>query len=306
MKKGLANAVVVICTHNPIIEKLRLAITAIENNNYGNFRLVIVDNASDNSSEIQMLCHSDIEYLYESRKGIAFARYLALKQAKRDELLIFVDDDNYISNTYIETAMHASRQYPDWGCFGGPSRKMHTLRFAKWKSPLFPYLGVSEKGSKILESESGLAWKELEPIGAGMCLHPDVVSAFLAGIRSEVDTYFNLGRSGQALLSGEDSYIARHTQVVGMKYGYHPNLELTHDILPKRLKISYLVKLLYAYGKSDVLLDKAIGALPLHPYPTSFFDAFNRTVYFLKKGPASGIIGLRQLGQYFESKTLAR
>lgn len=303
MEKKLSKAVVVICTHNPILERLRRVIRAIENNTHENFRLVLIDNASNNSSEIQVLCHSGIEYLHEPKKGVAFARYLALKQVQKNELLIFVDDDNYISSTYIEIALNASQAHPEWGCFGGPSLKADSLRFAKWKSSLLPYLGISERGSSVLESESGFTWTELEPIGAGMCLHPKVVNAFLVGIQENADPYFNLGRSGQLLLSGEDSYIARHSQIAKMKYGYHPNLELIHDINPERLKVSYLARLLYAYGKSDVILDRGLNVSPLHPYPTSLFQVLTRYFYFLNKGPEGGIVGLRQVGQYFESKT---
>jgi glycosyltransferase involved in cell wall biosynthesis len=290
---------VVICTHNPKIEKLRGVIECLNSNNSNLFRFLIIDNASDNSREIKALCNSE-SYLFEAIKGNSFARKLALEQLQENELLIFVDDDNYIGPNYIEVALVTARQHPDWGCFGGNSYASHELRIAKWKLSLLPYLAITNKGSEKLDEVATLSWSSLEPVGAGMCLRFEVRESFLNTLKSS-NVYFQLGRSGKNLLSGEDSYIARMTHFRRMKYGFNPNLRLIHDIKPERIGSIYLAKLLYSYGKSDVILDQALSIKPSYPYPPNLIEAVGRYFYYLRKGRAGAILGLRQLGQYVAS-----
>jgi hypothetical protein len=134
-----------------------------------------------------------------------------------------------------------------------------------------------------------------------MCLRPEVVLLCLSAIES-FPTYFELGRSGVNLLSGEDSFIARHTAKLNLKYGYFPDLKIIHDIKPSRLKFGYLAKLLYSYGISDVILNSAMKIAPDYPYPNNLLECMGRYLYIAKKNPLGFIIGLRQLGQFSQSK----
>jgi len=293
---------VVVCTHNPIIEKLSRVIKCIdENRKTSDFRLVIIDNASNNSGEIQNLCNGSTEYFYEGQKGNSHARYRALKMLRRDELLIFVDDDNYIAPNFVEQVTRISAMHPECGCFGGRSYPSPYLKRARWKIDLLPYLGIIDRGSEVKLGDATLNWNNLEPIGAGMCVRPEVVKVCLDSIEKQ-DSYFELGRAGTSLLSGEDSFIARQTTKLNLQYGYFPDLKLIHDIKPERLRLVYLAKLLYGYGKSDVILNETLEAKPAYPYPKNTFECLMRYFYISKKGFAGLIIGFRQFGQFFASK----
>jgi glycosyltransferase involved in cell wall biosynthesis len=293
---------VVICTHNPIIEKLRKVIDCIDKNReISDFRLVVIDNASENSTEIKLLCREGTDYLFEGQKGNSYARFRALKLIEDDELLIFVDDDNYLAPNFVEHARQISSKYPELGCFSGRSYPSPYLKVSPWKLGLLPYLGIINRGAEVKFTEATLHWSDLEPIGAGMCLRPEVVAACLKVIGRR-STFFELGRSGKGLLSGEDSFIARQTSTLKMKYGYFPNLKLLHDIKPERLNLVYLVKLLYGYGKSDVFLDRALSTQPSYAYPKNIWECTARYFYVSKVGFYGMVIGFRQFGQFFASK----
>jgi glycosyltransferase involved in cell wall biosynthesis len=295
---GISGAVVIICTHNPNVSKLNQVFESILNNSSNKFRLITVDNASDNSIEIKKLCSGRSIYIFEPKRGNAFARARAIKEVGSTELLIFVDDDNYVSEDYVENALKAAQNNPHWGCFGGISFPSKNLRFARWKKDLLPYVGIVNKGSEVVECHSSLNWVPYEPIGAGMCIRPEVCRDFLNRIESETSPYYHLGRVGKSLLSGEDSFIARQATIHGFYYGYDPKLKLIHDIRQDRVRTKYLMRLLYYYGKSDVILDRALEVRPQFEYPKTFLEAMARFLFFSKKGMVGLVEGFRQIGQY--------
>ena len=297
----IEKAVVVICTHNPQPNKLQRALLAISANE-GNFRLVVINNASTNTDKWLSMLPKSHEYLMEMQLGNSFARSKALKIVKKDELLIFVDDDNYINSDYISSAIEIANTFPTWGVFGGSQTKLDYLNVPKLFQNLLPFVGIRTLGPNTKSALADLNWNPLEPIGAGMCMRPEVVKIAKSNISKPSGglNFFSLGRKGKKLLSGEDSYLARQAFYGNFDWGYSPKLNLLHDIDPKRLSIRYFVRLFLGYGRTDVMLNIILNAKRDWALPIGIIGALES--YFgssiLKKnGPFSPIF---HFGVYFE------
>jgi glycosyltransferase involved in cell wall biosynthesis len=299
----MAEILVAICTYNPDEKKFGEVLKSIKQQTFKKYRLIVIDNASSNFPTYLL---DDIKHeLYvELNRGSSFARFNALSKWHGEKLFIFVDDDNILDIDYFQKAIKNCRDYPNWGGFGGQQYPDQNLRMNKITLEVLPYLGIRSLGEMKLQQSASLNWNKLEPIGAGMCLSNIVVEYFLNLPDERLDKYFSLGRNGKKLLSGEDSFIVRQAANLGMQFGYDPHLRLKHSIKPERVKILYLCRLLFSYGKSDVILNDALGIEPDHPYPSTLLQTFLEYLWQLMKGKAGFIIGLRQIGIYCEIRKM--
>ena len=75
----------------------------------------------------------------------------------------------------------------------------------------------------------------------------------------------NLGRKGTALMSGDDTLMARVAARMGLACSYQPSLGLTHFIKPSRLRLRVLVRTLVGHGRSFVVLERALGRQVVAP-----------------------------------------
>ena len=96
---------VIICTYNPEVRLIKRAIhSVLQQNTSLEFELIIVDNCSSNNFlnhiEIENLFNNNVRVLKESKQGLAYARIKGIVNAKY-EIIVFVDDDNELSNDYI-------------------------------------------------------------------------------------------------------------------------------------------------------------------------------------------------------------
>lgn len=266
--------------------------------NPGNFRTVIVDNCSNNLEFWKFPPKFDYEIVREVKLGNSYARYKAINLTRANELLIFVDDDNEIAENYVQIALDLVNQNPDWGCFGGRQLAPSDLHVPRRFEALLPYIGIRSLGDSELEGPASKNWQPIEPIGAGMCLSPKAVRVIRNKVESNKGTYFSLGRKGKELISGEDSYLARCLADSELKFGYSPKLTMIHNVNSSRLSIKYFAKLMFGYGITDVLLDKALGARPSHPYADRLHKALGALFWHTVAARFGFLLGLRHLGQW--------
>lgn len=293
---NLSRVIVVICTHNPDRTKLLKVIELVLANSNVVFRIILVENKSSNLQYLSDLKNFPIEIVREDKIGNSYARFTGMQKQSENELLVFVDDDNYISPNYLEKALDFANTFPDIGAFGGNTTAVSTLNIPTWKSPFLPYLGVRSMQEELIIKNASLNWNEAQPIGAGMCIRPEVTHYFLQ--KAALENYFSLGRVGKRTCSGEDAFIANQCHHLNLKWGLTNSLTLIHDIKLERLNVKYLVRLLYNYGYSDVILDRANETEPAYPYPRNAKEALLRYLYFARKGRSGLILGLRQFGLY--------
>jgi glycosyltransferase involved in cell wall biosynthesis len=266
---------VCICTQNPRAEIFTKVLASIRNQTVSDdtFQLLIVDNASQpplDDSLLEKFRQQNIStrIVREPAQGIARARLRAINETK-GEWLLFVDDDNELMDNYISEGVRFASKHENVGCFGGKLLLASNLSPAAWLEPFLPYLAIKDIGEEIISGKS-LSWGNWEPPTAGAFIKRSVLDQYRH--RAESDgNIFRLGRTGKNNLSScEDSLIMRGAFSLGLSNAYNPNMVLYHHLDTKRFNFKYLVRLMYAYGVSHVVLESVLnGHKPIPEYYSS-------------------------------------
>jgi glycosyltransferase involved in cell wall biosynthesis len=269
---------VCICTHNPRLDILKIVLEAISRQSIAKseYQVWIIDNASSppiKAQELTPLTQAGINYflLQEPRLGVMYARELAA-QAINGEVVLFVDDDNELADNYLEVAKNTLENHPQVGCFSGRLALPSDIETPKWMDQILPYLAIKDYGDEFISCriEGDYYWQKSEPAAAGAIVRKVVLEQYLEQIKKMPPNLF-LSRKGKSgLLSSEDSMIANCAYQLGLECAYQPKLKLTHHIRKDRLKFSYLVLFLLNFGRSHVLLRRAIN----QPVPVDLYAAF--------------------------------
>ena len=250
-----------VCTHNPrgdIFEKVLESIFNQQITNEHSFSVFVIDSASTpavSASVFDRYSDSGIRtnLIRVPVAGIAKARLTAV-EATSAPWVLFVDDDNELSPDYLLKGAEIICRNPKLGCFGGKLLLPDTLKPPLWVHPLLPYLGIKNHGEERVECLSR-EWGIWEPPTAGAFVHRDVLAEFFRKSSASAD-FFRLGRTSKNLLSCEDSFLMRGASNAGLNNAYEPSLVLWHHLDPLRFRFGYLLRLMYGYGVSHVILGK--------------------------------------------------
>lgn len=266
---------VCLCTHNPRPEILTKVLASILNQTVGGdkFRFLIVDNASSPPLDESLLAQFTtqgvvVRMVQESVPGIARARLRAIQETE-GEWLLFVDDDNELMVDYIAEGVKFTSTHEDVGCFGGKLLLSPNLSPIAWLRPFLPYLAIKDIGEEIISGKS-LSWGNWEPPTAGAFIKRSVLDQYRQRAESD-ENIFKLGRTGKKNLSScEDSLIMRGAFSLGLSNAYNPKMVLYHHLDAKRFNFKYLIRLMYAYGVSHVVLESVLnGHQPIPDYYSS-------------------------------------
>jgi glycosyltransferase involved in cell wall biosynthesis len=280
-----------ICTYNPRLEVFTLVLNAIANQTIpkDTYQVWIVDNGSNpaiSDRDLTPLALIDIEYhlIYEPNLGIMYARRRAIK-VTNSEILVFVDDDNELQPDYLENALKITMENPNIGCFGGKLLLAPKLKYPQWIEPILPYLAIKDLGNtEITKCVKIEEWGVWEPPTAGMVLKRAIANLYLKRLDA-LPKDLLLGRKGnQGLLSSEDSFLARGSYELGLSCSYQPKLKLFHHLDSQRFRLSYMLRLGYSYGRSNVLLDRSLNIPVIRMSITELVDFItSRTLYRRKE-----------------------
>lgn len=214
--------------------------------------LVLDNNSTDHTREVAIQTWTDLgnpfrmRVVSELKQGLSFARIKAVEQAKYN-LLVFVDDDNFLSENYLEVAIAFMNANPDVGICGGQTIAEYEKTPASW---FFDYQGaiaIGSQGTGVQDSREskGFVW------GAGMVVRREALQdAFSRGF-----SFINTGRKGNQLASSEDIELCYAVIAGGYKVFYNENLILTHYIPEKRIEWPYIRSIILGYGSSTIWLD---------------------------------------------------
>lgn len=250
-----------VCTHNPRRAVLALAIESIAKQtvHFDDITVIVVDNASSppiDRSVLDPLLQRGVSarLIQEPTPGLQHARIAALHNTNSDWVL-WVDDDNELCPDFMEIGLDFITKHPEVGCFGGKLLLPSTEKVAKWAIPFLPYLGIKDAGN-ILLIEKVDHWTDAEPPGAGAWVHRKVLDVYLQRAETD-DAFFELGRVGSnGLASCDDGVMMRGAIRCDLACAYVPSLRIFHHIdTEKRVNFKYLVRLMYAYGVSHVVLE---------------------------------------------------
>lgn len=251
---------VIIVTFNPRRDLLDWALDSVEKQTLpkASFEVIIVDNNSNPPLDIDKLINGrtfNAKLIQEPRQGIMFARCAGITESRSD-LLVFVDDDNHLDLDYVEQALNISRNHQNIGAYSGIARGVFECPVRPWQKKLVPHLGVRDNGPDPITSCEP-RWGEWDPIGAGMVLRRDIGMRFVEFVEKSPHARL-LGRSGKALMSGDDTLIARFANQMGYACSYQPALKLSHHMKKSRLNIKNLARTIKGHGRSYVILQRIL------------------------------------------------
>lgn len=250
---------VIICTYNPAFDFLNKCIRSIHQaaSSLTDYEILVIDNNSNPSiTTFDFKPHLgliNIQIIVESQQGLTPARLRGIKESKGD-FLIFVDDDNVLSNDYLICAMNIFTKYPWVGSFSGNVK----LEYDNYTPPVWL---TKYEGMLVKREVKNNLWgnqyfnDEIMPAGAGLCVRREVALHYL-GLHESGKRKIALDRSGGSLLSGGDNDLAMCAIDIGLGIGLFKDLTLIHLIPQSRTTLNYIKNLTYGIYYSANLLRK--------------------------------------------------
>jgi glucosyl-dolichyl phosphate glucuronosyltransferase len=219
------------------------------------YEIIVVDNGSEDETRavVQEFAHvPNLRYVYEPVPGLSKARNTGWQNAC-GEFVAYLDDDAVACREWAEKYLEVFKTFrPMPGSVGGKCEPI-------WEAPQPDWLS-----DRMLTSLSVYDWSD-EPLilneeqwvsGCNIG-YPVNVLRRIGGFRED------LGRIGKKLLSGEETYVRRQLDALGLTSVYHPEIVVGHHVSPMRLNKTWFRRHAYGTGQSQALM------LTIdHPLPT--------------------------------------
>jgi glycosyltransferase involved in cell wall biosynthesis len=272
---------VIICTHNPREDFLSMVLSALRAQSLSmeQWELLVIDNASSKylTDLLDLNWHPNAQVIREETLGLTPARLRGISEAKSD-LLIFVDDDNVVTENYLLEALSIKRTWAILGAWGGSIEPWFVVEPPTWSRPYLCYLAIravnEDSWSNFKNNPGQMPW------GAGMCVRRSVALEYARIVASD-PIRRSFDRRGQSLASCGDSDLAMTACDMGLGTGLFRRLRLTHLISAQRVKEPYLLKLLEGMSYSLAIL-AALRGYSSQPY--SWLSQFWGCAIALQRG----------------------
>ena len=166
---------VCICTHNPRKDYLERTLESLARQSLPKkcWELLIIDNASSKPVKESFLLdwHPHARHICEKKIGLTMARLRAIAETE-SPLLLFVDDDNVISEDYLVNLLELERKMPFIGCFGaGVLEPEYEEQPQEELLPFMPMLALRTVPKSLWGNYITDAYM---PFGAGLALRRDI------------------------------------------------------------------------------------------------------------------------------------
>jgi len=233
---------VVIATHNgartlPRVLDAYTRLDTVE----GGWKLVIVDNASNDETEGIIKAFAPklpVTYLFEPRRGKNVALNSAIASFEGD-LVVFSDDDAIPQSTWLKRLKDCADENTDFDIFGGAIRPMWEVEPPDWVHRLVP------PGLTYAITDSNLANGPISPgliWGANMAIR---LRAFNEGHR------FNerVGPKGNNYVMGSETEFTIRIRKYGYKSWFCPDSIVYHFIRSYQLEKKWIFGRAYRSGR---------------------------------------------------------
>jgi glycosyltransferase involved in cell wall biosynthesis len=252
MAQGIS---IIICCYNSaerIGETLQYLARQQAHATYG-LELVLVDNnCTDNTVAKSHQVWAGLKNPFplhvvtEQRAGLSFARECGVRSSSY-EYLIFCDDDNWLTEDYVDRVFVFLSTHAEYAAIGGriEARFEPGTQVPDWFSKEAKNFAVGKQALQSGDITSrGFLW------GAGLAFRKD---AYLKVTNASVPMFLE-DRKGRALSSGGDGELGFRWVIVGYKLYYMDDLILYHFIPPFRLSEVYLNSLLQGHDACSAIL----------------------------------------------------
>ncbi|MFT4176388.1 MAG: glycosyltransferase [Luteolibacter sp.] len=244
---------VIICCYNSIdriSETLQHLVAQRTLNNFP-WEIVLVDNASTDETKAVAADswerHGDpsipFRIVDETIPGLSAARQRGIDSAQF-EVIVFCDDDNLLSENYIQSAYEILSSNPSIGAIGGRSTAKTEGDFPEWWDTYKGYYAVGEQA----KAPGNVAPRKFL-WGSGLSLRKSLWNEIFKEHPSILT-----GRLGNNLTSGEDSEICARLLILGYQLHYYPDLSFVHLIPTQKLTTDYRDRLLAGLSETKSIL----------------------------------------------------
>jgi GT2 family glycosyltransferase len=225
----------------------------------GHWYLIVVDNDDPPGAEAVFAAHATqlplgSRYIRAVDRGACYARNAGIAEATRDssgerpDIIAFIDDDVVPDEGWLPNLIEPIVAKRCEAVAGAVS--------LDWQTPRPPWLSRSLDGYLA----HFLPYPDEQPLGPD-----DVLLTASAAFRRELleqtggfDTA--LGPRDGTPLVNDDIDLLRRCIDAGARVHYVPRAHVLHELPASRLKPSYLVRRVYAQGRSDWLLERRVYA----------------------------------------------
>lgn len=212
--------------------------------------IVVDNNSTDNSASIVKEFISKypqlpVRYVFESSKGLSFARNRGIEEAK-SEIVTFIDDDAEAAASFAATVLSFMQHHPHAGGAGGRilPKYSESPEPAWMNKYLDGFIGKVDYGGFMRLYEGNMKY----PVGCNMTYRKDLL--LKAG-----------GFNNQLTFRGDDKHIYHAVSKLNSKIYYLPEALVYHNIDAARLSFSNFKKLFLKTGNEEKIRIKAESGL---------------------------------------------
>ena len=212
--------------------------------------LLLIDNVStDGTAEMAKRKWADLGapfsmlIVYEPKPGLSHARRRAIFEA-RYEVLLFCDDDNWLSPEYLTKGYTLMQINPKIGLLGGQGTPVFESDPPNWFTRFQKSFALGPQ-----HVQNGKLPEGNNLYGAGIFVR----TGFFRGLFSSGLFSLLSGRSGSTPSSGEDTEWCLWCRMGGYELHYNEELTFKHFISSDRTKEKYLIRLAQEKGKSELI-----------------------------------------------------
>lgn len=267
MSKGVS---IIICCYNsvPRIEPTlrHLAVQEVPDNIP--WEVILVDNNSNDGTALyaQQIWHelnvpTSFKVVSEKKAGLNYARLKGIETSIY-EYLLFCDDDNWLSNNYIQLGYHILKQNNQIGALGGLGYGVSTINFPKWFGSVKAYYAIGK------QYENGIIPLTKSLYGAGLFVKKKCLNKlFSLGF-----SFLSTDRKGKNLSSGGDYELCMSIKLIGYELWSNEQLTFQHFIAPERLTRQHFKKLRKGIASSSI---------NVIPYVHEISDKPNHLIWYI-------------------------
>ena len=217
----------------------------------GGVEVVLVDNGStDDTARVAGEAWASagapfpFAVVAEPELGLSHARRRGILAA-RHETVVFCDDDNWLSPSYLREADALLAGRPEVGAICGHSLGRYQSPPPDWLPPVAYALAVGHG-----DRPSGALPERMVPWGAGLVIRKRILDRlFACGFESLLSD-----RQGDALSSGGDTEYCILARVLGYSWWYESRMTFEHFVPAGRLTEDYFRRLFHGFGRAECLI----------------------------------------------------
>jgi glycosyltransferase involved in cell wall biosynthesis len=249
--QALNSLSIIVFTYNSfdLIEKtLEHLNAAIRYSNIEHEIILVDNNSTDNTIELvehfAQMNSIEIKIIHNPKQGLSYSRIEGVKAASK-EFICFIDDDNFISETWVETLKNIIVEYnPD--VIGCRTIGISDIPFPSWWEK---YQGVYACGTRF--KESGFLKNPLNKMwGAGLTARTKYIkpALFLMDLLCT-------DRIGEKQMTGGDAELNYRMRLLGAKFYNSNELSLMHFMRAGRFTKKHLNNTREGNGLAGINLD---------------------------------------------------